>query len=252
MQIAVLLQGLPFADAIVRHAHLAGFSAGIYDSDAQMANALQEGEQVVVRRGASEHSRDAVPQSPQIQTISIEPMDAETGSYFKGADWHMASAEMGEQEAAIPARILRRLGHKLRVAVLLNHALTPTQHKNLGKRYPDCEIEYPPAPLQRLFGQFPPGTQFPEQEAQKITAWLQSTLRPGDIAWIQGENGLSFYLVNFALQMGCIPIYATTKRDAYDTHLSDNSVELKHTFVFSGFREYVRPACAPAVVRLQA
>jgi hypothetical protein len=192
-----------------------------------MANALQEGEQVVVRRGAGEHSPDADPKKPQIQTISIEPTDT----------------DRGEQEAALPARILRLLGHKLRVAVLLNHALMPTQLINLGERYPDCEIEYPPAPLQRLFGQFPPGTHFPEPEAQKITAWLQSTLRPGDIAWIQGENGLSFYLVNFALQMGCIPIYATTKRDAYDTHLSDNRVELKHTFVFSGFREYVRPAC---------
>ena len=60
----------------------------------------------------------------------------------------------------------------------------------------------------------------------------------GDYVLIQGDFGACYLMVNHVLDRECIPVYATTERQAKETRLEDGRVELTHTFQHVRFRQY--------------
>jgi len=66
----------------------------------------------------------------------------------------------------------------------------------------------------------------------------QITRNENDYVLIQGDFGACYIIVNFAFEIGLIPIYSTTRRAAVEKHENDGSVKLIHQFNHQMFRKY--------------
>ena len=75
---------------------------------------------------------------------------------------------------------------------------------------------------------------------ESITDFIYKNLSKGDYIWIQTEYGITFYIVDFALNNGFIPIYSTTERIYTEKKLSDNEIERNYIFRHVRFRKYIR------------
>ena len=127
-----------------------------------------------------------------------------------------------------------------KLAKLLNHDLTREQQADLNKNYDIQTIIPLPADLQSIWSQVDPRDELNYETLDAFTAWIVENLNVGDYLIIQGEYGLTFCLVDFALNKGFVPIYATTERIYAETRKQDGSIENKHIFKHVTFKEYRR------------
>jgi hypothetical protein len=125
--------------------------------------------------------------------------------------------------------------------LLFSHSLTPDQHAELATMAPGATLLPLPDSLQLRFSQLPPGPQFDSESAFAIANWLEDNSQQGDFVFVQGEHGLTHYLVEVCRELGAVPIYATTKRCAIEQRLADGSIRIEHRFEHAGFREYPDP-----------
>jgi hypothetical protein len=146
--------------------------------------------------------------------------------------------------------------------LLFNHQLTAIQqadaHTSLGVQ----RIFDLPPDLQEFWRQIPPDLPELKDYLGPIKTWLSDSAveasllrrsgyegRKGTIAksaqasksdyvLIQGDFGACYIMVNFAFEIGLIPIYSTTLREAVEEHKDDGSVKLVHQFNHQIFRKY--------------
>ena len=64
----------------------------------------------------------------------------------------------------------------------------------------------------------------PDQERELRERWMAEVAAPRNIAFIQGEFGAVYLTVNRALELGLVPIYATSRREVREKCLPDGSV----------------------------
>ena len=125
-----------------------------------------------------------------------------------------------------------------RLLVLFNHTLTDAQTADARQSLGADEILEPPPAVKQLWAEIPPDIEGLDDYVAPVRAWLAGTAVLGDYVLIQGDFGATCLLVRFALEVGLIPVYSTTRREATETLQPDGTVELTHRFGHVRFRAY--------------
>ncbi len=120
----------------------------------------------------------------------------------------------------------------------MNHIPTESQLEQLRKEFDIAEFLYLPEEIKNFISNVPPEKDIPDKILSKITEFIEKNLSKGDYVWIQTEYGITFYVVDFALKKGFIPIYSTTKRVYTEKRLDKNEIERKYLFKHVRFRKY--------------
>lgn len=119
--------------------------------------------------------------------------------------------------------------------LLFSHILSDEQIIDGKKEFGVDEFLYLPNELQKLWSNF--DADLERLDIQRFKEFLQSNANDGDIVLIQGDFGASFTMVNCALDLGLIPVYATTKREVVE--VVENGVSVKKSiFKHRRFRRY--------------
>lgn len=127
-----------------------------------------------------------------------------------------------------------------RLLVIFNHQLTSGQIADAWRSLNIKKIMEPGAELRDLWANMPPH-QDNLADCREFTAlhdWLIANSLPGDFVLIQGDFGATYLLVRFAMELGIIPIYSTTRRQAEELHNKNGDVDLIHRFRHVKFRRY--------------
>ena len=122
----------------------------------------------------------------------------------------------------------------MNIVLLFSHILTDPQEKELKERYRCENIIYMPEELKKIWMNVDDTT-----SAEPFKNFLLKNLNKGDYVLIQGEWGLTFQLVNFALDNGFVPLFSRTTRDVKEEKKGDEVVRIS-VFRHLGFRKYER------------
>lgn len=125
-----------------------------------------------------------------------------------------------------------------RLIVLFNHTLTESQREDARRSLGAGEILEPPAAVRSLWAEVPPELESLEDYLSPVRSWLVDCARPGDFLLVQGDFGATWLMVRFALEIGLVPVYSTTRRAAAEEPQPDGSVRLTHRFQHVRFRRY--------------
>ena len=122
--------------------------------------------------------------------------------------------------------------------LIFNHEITPRQKEDAYISLGVEPITDLPNDLKELWRQVPPGRSEISGYLGPVKTWLKSQAAKNDYVLIQGDFGACYIMVNFAFEIGLIPIYSTTTRDATEEYDEDGSVRLTHQFKHQAFRKY--------------
>ena len=122
--------------------------------------------------------------------------------------------------------------------LIFNHDITPVQESDARDSLGVQQIINMPPDLKALWRQIPPDLTEISGYLEPIKNWLAGQARKNDYVLIQGDFGACFIMVNFAFEIGLIPIYSTTEREAVEEHKEDGAVNLVHQFRHRIFRKY--------------
>ena len=125
-----------------------------------------------------------------------------------------------------------------RLFLLFNHKITPLQEADARLSLGVREIMEPSDEILMLWRRIPPNEEKIKGYLSPIRDWLEDQAEKGDYILIQGDFGACFLMVRFAFEMGYVPVYSTTEREAMETHGEDGSVTLTHRFQHRIFRRY--------------
>lgn len=124
--------------------------------------------------------------------------------------------------------------------LVFNHQLTSRQEAEATSSLQVEEIVRLPKNLEKLWADVDPAADFPEKEANKIIRWLKAKSGDGDFVLVQGDFGLTYYVVGWCLQNGRVPVYSTTERRYESVEMPDGSMKNVHRFSHVRFRKYRR------------
>ena len=127
-----------------------------------------------------------------------------------------------------------------KVLIILNHTPSEAQLKDLKNSFAITEILGLPEDIKDYLKNVPPDKDLSIDILESITDFIYKNLSKGDYIWIQTEYGITFYIVDFALNNGFIPIYSTTERIYTEKKLSDNEIERNYIFRHVRFRKYIK------------
>jgi len=122
--------------------------------------------------------------------------------------------------------------------LIFNHQITPFQEKDAERLLGvEAVVDLPPE-LKGIWSDIPPDLQEIRGYLQPVMDWLESHAARGDYVLIQGDFGACYIMADFAMKMGLVPVYSTTRREAVEERLPDGSISLKHVFRHRRFRRY--------------
>ena len=122
--------------------------------------------------------------------------------------------------------------------LIFNHNITPVQKNDARRSLGVQRIINMPDDLKKIWAQIPPDMENIDDYLFSVKNWLAQNSIINDYALIQGDFGACYIMVNFAFEIGMIPIYSTTKREAVEEHEDDGTVKLVHHFKHQIFRKY--------------
>lgn len=125
-----------------------------------------------------------------------------------------------------------------KILLLFSHKLTEKQIKKLEEMGIEYKIELPEE-LQKKWSNINP---LEENQAtlNEIIEFISSNIEKDDFVLVQGEFGMVFAIVDFALRTGIIPIYSATKRICYEKNRDDGTTEIRHIYMHENFKKYKR------------
>lgn len=127
---------------------------------------------------------------------------------------------------------------KPRLFLLFNHDITPDQIRDAEASLQVRETVPLPDALKPVWAGIPPEPERISDLLEPVRNWLIDKARPADYVLIQGDFGACFLLVNFALQQGLIPIYATTQRIVEEHLTPEGFLKTTRLFKHQRFRRY--------------
>jgi len=127
-----------------------------------------------------------------------------------------------------------------KLITIMNHPLSLEQKNYLRDNFNIENYLFLPEKLQNYLKNIPADRDLDLEILKEITFFIKSNLQRDDYIIIQGEFGITFYLVDFSLDSGFTPIYATSSRVYEEKINEDGTVERKHIFKFIKFRKYRR------------
>ena len=120
--------------------------------------------------------------------------------------------------------------------LLFSHTLTDNQINDAIKNLNIEEFIYLSDELQKKWSNVPPELENITEYARDFENFLENA-KKGDYILIQGDFGLTCYLVNFSKNRGLIPVYATTKRISKDMKKDGKIIKVSE-FKHVKFRKY--------------
>jgi hypothetical protein len=122
--------------------------------------------------------------------------------------------------------------------LIFNHEITSVQKSDARNSLGVQQIINMPPDLKDLWRQIPPVLPKISAYLKPVKDWLASQAKKNDYVLIQGDFGACFIMVKFAFEIGLIPVYSTTEREAVEEHKEDGTVNLSHQFRHRIFRRY--------------
>jgi hypothetical protein len=149
----------------------------------------------------------------------------------------------GEQEKLIAEKSDNNVGRKdrksqLSLLILLNHTLTKTQEQDARVSLQINQIIKPPEELREMWRQVPPEMPSIDGYLEPIKTWLSEYGEKGDFVLVQGDFGATYIMVNHVFNIGLVPVYTTTFREAKERNREGGMVEMTHKFLHQRFRRY--------------
>lgn len=127
-----------------------------------------------------------------------------------------------------------------KLLILFSHELTDSQKQDIRYNLKIKEsliIQLSPD-LKEKFSNVPAELKSICDFSQEFIEWIGSNGNPGDYVLIQGDYGVTFYLVDFCLKNHYIPLYATTERVQQEVQNPDGRVIIKRFFEHKHFRRF--------------
>jgi len=124
----------------------------------------------------------------------------------------------------------------MKMYLLFSHTLTDSQIDDAKSTLKVDKFIYLPKNLQKIWSEIPPELDSLDEYLNKIKHFIKSANK-GDYVLIQGDFGAVYHMVNFAKELGLIPIYATTKRESIELK-QGNKIIKKSIFKHIKFRKY--------------
>ena len=124
--------------------------------------------------------------------------------------------------------------------ILFNHTLTKQQQDDAKRILGVSGFISPPLHLKEKWRQIPADLDDISAYLSPLIQWLEQEMTTGDFLLIQGDFGASFYIADWAIANGFIPIYSTTKRIARENQHDNGHVSLQHQFYHVHYRKYKR------------
>ena len=124
--------------------------------------------------------------------------------------------------------------------LIFNHNITPVQETDASDSLDVQQIIAMPSDIKELWRQIPPDLPEINSWLNPVKEWLAKNSVINNYVLIQGDFGACYIMVNFAFEIGLIPVYSTTKREAVEQHEYDGVVKLVHHFKHQIFRKYER------------
>lgn len=116
--------------------------------------------------------------------------------------------------------------------ILLNHKLNDEQRSEARTRF---GIENFIDLTNEKWSNIPPELECLDEILKEFKSALKSSAKSGDYLLVQGDFGATYTMIRYALNLGIIPIYATTKRVVIEK--VENGVTIsKKSFVHERFR----------------
>jgi len=122
--------------------------------------------------------------------------------------------------------------------LLFSHQLTPEQQADATQRLKVDTFRSLPPDLQAQWSQVPPELEQVDVYAQPIWDWLSEKAEGGDYVMVQGDFGITYATVRKALDLGLVPVYATTRRESSEVVAENGEVRKTLTFRHIRFRKY--------------
>jgi hypothetical protein len=124
--------------------------------------------------------------------------------------------------------------------LIFNHQLTTLQEHAAVSELGTSRFHRLSPELQLLWSQIPSDLVELTAYLEPIVKWLSDNSQPADSILIQGDFGACYLMVTTAFQLGLIPVYSTTRREAVEEYGDDGTVKLVHLFKHVIFRKYGR------------
>ena len=122
--------------------------------------------------------------------------------------------------------------------LLFSHKLTTLQEADARNSLGIEEFVYLNEKLQKIWSNVPPSLEDLREYLEPIKEYLRENIKANDIVLVQGDFGVTCYMVRVVKELGGVAVYATTKRDVEEIRVGDK-VEKKSIFKHVMFREYL-------------
>lgn len=122
-----------------------------------------------------------------------------------------------------------------RLFLLFSHKLTKEQIEDAEENFNISKFVYLPEELQSMWSNIGEDDIGLDRRFKK---YIKEKAETGDYILIEGEYGMVYKMVKWALENNYIPVYSYTKREYSNKVLEDGTVENKHYFKHIKFKEY--------------
>jgi hypothetical protein len=128
-----------------------------------------------------------------------------------------------------------------KMLLIFSHELTEDQEREAESLFGCSELIPLPAGLQERWSNVDPLLDDITGYISEIITWISGCSVEGDYLLVEGDFGMTFAVVNWALNNKRKAVYSTTGRDYSRSKDSDGSVVNIHRFRHVKFRHYTRP-----------
>ncbi len=122
--------------------------------------------------------------------------------------------------------------------LIFNHNITSVQETDARRSLGVQRIIAMPDDIKEIWAQISPDMESIDDYLFPVKDWLAQNSVINDYVLIHGDFGACYIMVNFAFEIGLIPVYSTTERKAVEEHDGDGTVKLTHHFRHRIFRRY--------------
>lgn len=129
---------------------------------------------------------------------------------------------------------------KRSMILIFSHRLTEEQEVEAKEKLGVEQFIHLPKDLQKVWSGIPAEGMFDPSWIQPLIQWLDKVAKKDDFVLVQGEFGVTYYIVDYCFHKGLQPIYATTTRESIENCQLDGRVIRQQVFKHRGFRFYQR------------
>ncbi|MEA2113990.1 MAG: CRISPR-associated protein Csx20 [Thermodesulfobacteriota bacterium] len=124
--------------------------------------------------------------------------------------------------------------------LLFNHLLTDSQADQARQELGVQDIVVPPEEVSRCWVDIPPEPISIRDVLNPVFSWIDREIPAGSFLLVQGDFGACYLVLEHVAGREITPVYATTRRQAVEQRVGNDTVRLTHTFRHVRFRQYER------------